>query len=197
MLNKLYKARRNPAHTLSVARAKVQLNQEYKNWVAGLPDCHVEAFVEQGLEPFLKRRGYHPGYVTQTITKACKEWAFAHVRIRRNGPDCYDRFFIKTANTGGEEEFDWYTLKIPFEEWEALAAEWWAPEFLDDSEAGYAQIIDLAQFAWQMIHLESSSSHLHWKAKIEGYEQDDDYHPSSAPQATEDTSAYGGDRRTL
>lgn len=197
MLNKLYKKCPNPAHTLSLARTSAETNDRYKTWLHGLPDGHVEAFVEHGFEPFLKRHGYHPGYVIQTIVKACKEWAFAHVRIQQKGSDQYDRFFIKSCNSGGEEEFDWFTQMISFEEWEELAKAWWADEFFDDSDAGYAQIIDLAQFAWQMIHLESSQKHHLWKATIEGLEQDDDYNQGSTTQPAEDSGAYGGDRRTL
>ena len=197
MFNKLYKQCPNPGHTISVARAKARLQEEYLCWKDGLPDQHIERFVEEGLRPLLKRHGYYSSLIPQNLAKACEEWAFAHVQIRRKGPDLYDRFFMKCVHYGGEEEFDWYTHRIPFETWDAFRKQWTAPEFLDDSDAGYAQTIDLAQFAWQTIHLDSSPSHIRWKAIIEQAEHDDEYTPALQTQPCEDAGAYGGDRRTL
>jgi hypothetical protein len=197
MLNNLYKQCPNPGQTISVARAKAYYHSEAMEWLHGLPDGHIERFVEEGLTPFLKKYGYKSCYDRKEQEKACKEWAFGHVRIQQKGPDLYDRFFIKCAHNGGEEEFDWYVHTIPLEEWETLAMKWSASEFLDDSDAGYAQVIDLAQFAWQLIHLDSSPNHIRWKAIFESSDYDDEYIVASHAQPTEDTGAYGGDRRTL
>ena len=104
---------------------------------------------------------------------------------------------MKCAHDGGEDELDWYTHSIPFDSWEALASKWAAPGFLDDSDAGYAQTIDIAQFAWQLIDLYSSRTHLRWKDMIEYHDLDEDHGRVSYAQPAEDTGAYGGDRRTL
>lgn len=197
MLNKLYNQCPNPGHIISVARAKARLQESYTCWKDGLPDHHIERFVEEGLRPLLKRNGYHVALIPQTLAKACKEWAFAHVRIQQKGSDMFDRFFMKCVHYGGEEEFDWYMYNLPFEKWDDLCQEWAAPEFLDDSDAGYAQMIDLAQFAWQTIHLDTSPSHIYWKKTIEQADQDEDYTPILQTQPIEDSGAYGGDRRTL
>lgn len=197
MFHKLYKQNRNPADTISLARANAGIREDYLKWSQGLPENHIRDFMVNGLEPFLKRRGYSLGYTPKTLTKACKEWAFAHVRVQQKGPDVYDRFFGKCAHNGGAEEYDWYIHSISIDEWETLCMKWVSPEFLDTSDAGYAQMIDIAQFAWQLIYLDSSPAHLRWKEYIERSEHDDEYPHASHAQPTEDTGAYGGDRRTL
>ena len=197
MFRKLYMQNPNPSQTVTAARKKAQARESYGTWRNGLPDGHIERFLEEGLTPLLKKYGYHPFYPLQMFTKACKEWAFAHVVIQQKGSDIYDRTFVKCAHTGGEEEFDWFLHSIPYEKWEALCAKWAAPEFLDTSDAGYCQMIDITQFAWQVIHLESSSAHIRWKALIEQSDYDEYTHSSTHAQPTEDTGAYGGDRRTL
>jgi hypothetical protein len=197
MFHKLYKKNPNPGQTISAARVKASIREDYLTWIHGIPDGHIERFLEEGFQPFLKRNGYRTCYVPKDLTRACKEWAFAHVRIQQKGPDLYDRFFMKYAHNGGEDEFDWFIHSIPFDSWEALCNKWSTSEFFDDSDAGYAQIIDIAHFAWQVVHLDSSPNHHRWKETIEPSEHDDDYIVASHAQPTEDTGAYGGDRRTL
>ena len=192
-----YKQPVSPAHTITVKRNHARYREEYLEWVSGIPDGYIARFIEEGLCPFLKKYGYAVSYSPKDLIQACKEWAFSHVQIRRKGPDLYDRFFMKCAHDGGEDELDWYTHSIPFDSWEALASKWAAPGFLDDSDAGYAQTIDIAQFAWQLIDLYSSRTHLRWKDMIEYHDLDEDHGRVSYAQPAEDTGAYGGDRRTL
>lgn len=193
----LYKQPVSPAHTITVKRNRARYREDFLEWVNGIPDGHIARFIEEGLQPFLKRYGYYMCYSLKNLIQACKEWAFAHVQIRRKGADLYDRFFIKSAHDGGEEELDWYMYTISFDSWETFAAKWIAPEFFDDSDAGYAQTIDIAHFAWQLIHLDSSPNHFRWKDMIEYHDLDEEYGRTSQAQPAEDTGAYGGDRRTL
>lgn len=192
-----YKHIKTPAHAVTVERERAQLRSEYLEWTNGLQDGYIARFVEEGLRPFLKRHGYEVCYSPKTLTQACKEWAFAHVQIHKKGSDLYDRFFMKCAHNGGEDEFDWYNHTISFDTWETFSEKWATTEFLDDSDVGYAQRIDIAHFAWQLIHLDSSPNHIRWKETIEYYDLDEEYWHSSQAQPSEDAGAYGGDRRTL
>ena len=164
-----------------------------KEWKNNLPVGWIEEFICDGLVPFLKKKGYTIGFEINDCIQYCYQWAYAYVEIYAQRSKGLNRYFLKSANTDNQEEKDWFNLQFDDEEWSSLADFWVASEFLDDSEAGYAQRLDLSEFAWQLVDLNQSKAHWKWldTGDAEGGE-DVDYLPLH-----EESIAFGGDRRTL
>jgi len=151
-------------------------------WNYCLPDYHVENFITNGIIPFLKKHGYILGFSTQKVIHYCKVWAFNY-SVRN------EKEFIFWAHDGEDEEYDWYCHTIPIDDWEKLCKTWKEHEFLDDSEAGYRQVVDLHWFIWQCISLESSPQHHKWTIMNNEIDEEDYW-------IHDENQAYGGDRRT-
>jgi hypothetical protein len=186
----------NPTYFLK-ARKENQTEDQFWNWVSQLPDDWIEDFVKNGLLPFLNRYGYTVAYTLKEIVAYCKRWAFAHVQVTSNKTKLLEISFLQTRNTGGPEEYDWFTYTIPSDDWFSLAEDWCELQFFDETDAGESQKLDLQEFAWNILYLEGSKSHQEFLYFIESdsYDQDDDI--IAQPLQAEDQGAYGGDRRTL
>jgi hypothetical protein len=172
-----------------------EIRSLYDDWRPGIPRDFFKRFIHQGLQPFLARYGYSLNQSWDQLERYCAEWAFAHVQMQRYKQQFKQRTFMKQFHTGGEEHFDWFQFTIPYEDWETLADAWKCPEFLDDSDIGIAQRLDLSMFVWNLIDLVCSKRHIEWLQFHEDGDEDDIQYLQ--PQFTADEGhAFGGDRRT-
>lgn len=167
----------------------------YDEWRAGIPHGYFKRFIQEGLKPFLAKYGYSLNESWNQLEQYCAEWAFSHVRMQRAKHLDIQRTFMKQFHEGGEEESDWFSFTIPYEDWETLAKDWMCPEFLDDSDVGLNQRLDLSMFVWNLVDLYASKRHFEWVQFIESSE-DDDIHYLQTNVTTDDGVAFGGDRRT-
>jgi hypothetical protein len=165
-----------------ISYKKREYDRKYNEWDSCLPNNHIECFVRNGIKPFLNRHGYSLGFSDNLLIKYCKIWAFTYI-VKNN------KKFVSWAHDGGDEEYDWYRHNISMDEWEKLCDYWKAHKFLDDSDIGYKQAIDLHWFIWQCISLENSKQHQIWLNYNTVYD-DDEY------WVNDDNQAYSGDRRT-
>ncbi len=187
---------RSPADACAKARRLAQHKNEFLVWHRGLPTGWLRDFAVKGLRPFLSSYGFDVVLAEKEFIRWVAEWAFTHVRIARHPQIKHPRTFIKSINDGDEHEFDWFCYTIPTEAWMNLADAWKTDEFLDDSDAGYAQRYDLMMLAWNIINMTSSKAYDDWLAITQdngAVAQDEDY-PTIA--ATSEDTAFGGDRRT-
>ena len=168
----------------------------YKEWITGLPYRWIDNFVEYGLIPFLNKRGYTVGRDIPTCIAYCKEWAFCHILLSRYGSRYKKRVFDTCFHYGGNDEYEWYQHSISVEEWFQLCSNWANTDFLDSSDPGQSQVYDLSTFVWNMIDLENSATHTKWLHHMDNLNQQYDEHLGYI-NTSEDTGAYGGDRRTL
>jgi hypothetical protein len=143
---------------------------------------HIESFISQGLKPFLLQFGYTFGFSEEKMTSYIKRWAFNFVLKN-------DKEFVNWAHNGGDEEYDWYRFNISMDDWDKLCSSWKAPGFLDDSDIGYRQVVDLSWISWACISLDLSKEHMKWIEINTDYEDEEQW-------VNEDNHAYGGDRRT-
>lgn len=174
-----------------LARQKEYKHDMYLIWLYGLPDYYIEDFVENGLIPFLKDRGYKVGFSLKDCIRFCKEWAYTLYKLQINYETTKEIHYQKCANNGGLEELEWYRHLISPDEWYDLCETWKVPYFLDTSDAGYSQRTELPFFAWHLIDLYHSKSHNKWLSfQEETYDSDNDH-------GHVEEVAYGGDRRTL
>lgn len=186
----------NPSSYLWAEKNK-KLEDLYWNWFLKLPERWIETFIEEGLLPFLEKYGYSVAYSKKDIIKYCKSWAFGHVQIALNKSKLLEISFLQTKNSGGPEEYDWFTYTIPTEEWLEFMEYWSQLEFFDDTDAGESQKVDFPSFVWHILFLEGSKAHQDYLYFInsDSFEQEDD--ANYQPLYQEDQGAYGGDRRTL
>jgi hypothetical protein len=186
----------NPSYFLRELRNH-HLNNLYWQWFSKLPEGWVETFVEEGLLPFLKQYGYSVGFSKKEVINYCKSWAFGHVQLALNKSKFLELSFLQTKNTGGSDEYDWYTYTIPSEDWLEFTEYWSELEFFDDTDAGESQKTDFPMFVWHILYLEGSKAHEEYLyfTETDTFEQDDD--GVHQPLYHEDQGAYGGDRRTL
>lgn len=175
-------------------REEYEQSLAYKEWKSNLPGKLVDDFVSKGLVPFLKQKGYEIGFKLEDCIRYCYQWAYAHVQMHSQKSKGLQRYFLKSANMDYIDEKDWFLLQFDNEEWNELAECWYDYEFLDDSEIGYAQRLDLSEFAWQLVDLNQSKSHWKWLDIMEGEAGEEDEY---APLHQEESIAFGGDRRTL
>jgi len=172
-----------PASKFLAAIASRKNSEAYSKWKDELPELWIESFIKYGVKPFLNKYGYSLGFSDSRCIQYCKRWAFAHLSRGIIDP-------IDWAHEGGEEEYEWYQDTISILEWNEFARAWQASEFLDSSDAGYNQNINLSKFIWQCISLEGSSRHTEWLDSLEEEESAEQFWIS------DDSHAYGGDRRT-
>jgi hypothetical protein len=181
------------ANTFVTKRTMAGKKEQKQEWHSGVGQGWIQDFIEYGLEPFLNTHGYHLGYSITGATAYCKAWAFAHVQAKRTSPSA-SVVCQQTYHTGGEAERDWFLYRIPYDDWHQLCSEWYSSEFLDDSDAGEAQQVDLPYFVWNMITLATSPAHYAYlQAMSEEYPDDEDF----MQQVGEEYGVFGGDRRTL
>jgi hypothetical protein len=182
------------ANTFVTKRKKQELGQKKRDWLYGLGDNWIYGFVVCGLKPFLQSYGYRLGYSDSKTVSYCSAWAFAHVQAKQKSPSASVQC-IQRYHAGGEAEFDWFLHTISYDDWHELIQEWNASEFLDTSDAGFAQQTDLPFFVWNLIDL--SSSPMHNKFLQTMYEENPEDDEFGIYQVIDESSAYGGDRRTL
>jgi hypothetical protein len=168
----------------------------YEEWISELPDNWIFHFVTYGLVPFLRSHGYILWYDTKQIITLCKEWAFCHILLKRYGSYYKNINFKEYVHNGGPEELDWYHYKIPTEDWFTLCSKWSNTDFLDESDPGYSQQLDLSNFVWHLLSLDTSPSHIEWIQINTTFEhQYDD--PYGHPIGSDEIGTYSNDRRTL
>jgi hypothetical protein len=186
----------NPSSFLRAEQNK-QLDNLYWNWFYKFPEGWIEKFIEEGLVPFLEKHGYAVAYSKKEIVNYCKSWAFGHVQISLNKSKLLEVSFLKTKNFGGQDEYDWFTYRIPSDEWIEFVESWSELEFFDDTGAGESQKVDFPLFVWHILLLESSKAHQDYLyfMNIDGFEQEEE--TNYQPLYQDEQGAYGGDRRTL
>jgi len=185
-----------PAQSFTRLQHKRYIDELYVDWITNLPDKWIDEFVKYGLFPFLHTHGYTLYYDIKTVTEHCKEWAFCHVLLKRQGSRYKTRVFDTCIHSGGIEELDWYHHTISTDAWLTLCSKWSNIDFLDSSDPGYSQCMDLSIFIWHMIHLDRSKSHTIWIQHMETLEQQYD-DPLGHHITLDEVNAYSGDRRTL
>lgn len=164
----------------------------YQNWICHIPEGYFERFLEKGVKPFLSHFGYRLGFSANERIKMIRAWAFAHVQIQRQ-PKKYGCHvsLLKCAHDGGDEEYDWFCHTIGQDDWDSLAEQWYSTDFLDDSDPGVYQRLDLPRVIWYMISLEGSRAHQQWlDVVMDGIEQEDGIQEDS-------NIAFTGNRRTF
>jgi hypothetical protein len=186
----------NPSSFLKIRKENL-IEYYYQQWYCKIPEKWIEDFVEKGLLPFLNQHGYSVAYPLKEVVHYCKRWAFAHVHITSNKTKMLEISFLKTMNSGSVEEYDWFTYTIPSEEWFNLAEEWSELQFLDETDAGESQKLDLQEFAWNILYLEGSKAHEQFLYFIESDIVDQEDDTVAQTVQPDDQGAYGGDRRTL
>jgi len=151
-------------------------NLFYEQWISEIPLNYIVHFVEQGLLPFLKLHGYTIDYTVDKIASCLEEWAFHNVLITQYGSLYKYVSYLTCTHHGSEEEKEWYHHCISTEDWFNLCSTWAVTEFLDDSDTGRAQQLDLSNAVWHLISLTNSPSHHKWQHHMDllNY-QDDEY----------------------
>jgi hypothetical protein len=175
---------------------KTQSQQEkkglYEKWLSEIPAGWFEVFITNGLIPFLTRFGYALDFSLEEQIKMVRAWAFAHVQTQRLSR--YHNSYVtllRCAHTGGDEEFDWYCHTISPLAWETFAKKWAEVDFLDDSDPGFRQRVDLPRLVWHMISLNKSRAHRVWLEILQDcMEQEDTIQEDS-------NVAFTGNRRTF
>lgn len=164
----------------------------YESWLSELPAGTFQQFLEKGIEPLLQKFGYSLGFTRQDQIRMLRGWAFGHVQIQRQSKHYNDTVTIlRCAHCGGEEEYDWFLNTIPLDAWYKIADTWFATDFLDDSDPGMAQRVDLPRLVWHMISLESSKAHHLWLNVLQDtMDQEDTIYDDS-------NIAFTGNRRTF
>ena len=174
-------------------RQKNAIASQKMVWESGVGRGWILDFIQYGLEPFLKNHGYHIGYSQSKTVAYCKAWAFSHVQAKQISPAATVRC-MQCFHAGGEAELDWFLFHISHDDWIQLCYEWSSSEFLDNSDAGAAQQADLPFFAWNLLNLASSRAHGKFIQIMSDEYEDEEF---GMYQATDESSAFGGDRRTL
>jgi hypothetical protein len=175
-------------------RSKKVVTNQKAQWSSGVGYGWVEDFIQCGLKPFLESYGYSIGYSDSKASEYCRAWAFSHVQAKKVSPSATVKC-LKSFHGGGEAELDWFLFHISHDEWSQLCYEWRSSEFLDDSDAGFAQQSDLPFFAWNLLNLAYSRAHGKFmQAMSDEYPDEEDF---GGFHATDDSGAFGGDRRTL
>jgi hypothetical protein len=184
-----------PAQEYTNVQVRRKNNEAYNEWINEIPEDWIEQFCKNGLIPFLSKYGYSVTYDLNTIIDYCKEWAFNHVKITTSGLTLKHCKYLKPNNTGGQEEKEWYEFKISCEDWSVFASLWATTGFLDDSDAGQSQKIEVSIFAWHLINLEVSPTHIKWLELNDILQQQDDIQ-NTYHTVIDESVPYGGDRRT-
>lgn len=192
---KLTAAARGPFKFLK-GRVEKDKQMRWKTFNRGVSSAHVRKFIELGLKPFLDKFGYTLGFTIDDCVAYCKQWVFAHVECQSVYNPKHSIQFLRRAHNGSAEEFDWFLGIISPDDWFTLCDEWAASQFLDDSDAGEKQRIDIPWFVWNLLALENSKAHTRFIEFMYSEEDyDDDGHYGGA--GDDGLGSYGGDRRTL
>jgi hypothetical protein len=174
------------------SQLRTERQELYSSWISEIPENYFKRFLEQGIGPFLDNFGYRLGLSSNQRISMLRAWAFAHVQTQQQ-PKYYGKYItlLKCAHDGGDEEYDWFLHTISQEEWNALSDHWYSTEFLDDSDPGVSQRLDLPRVIWHMIALEGSRAHQQWlDVVMDALEQEDG--------VQDDTNiAFTGNRRTF
>jgi hypothetical protein len=183
-------------HTAAPGYINAQVCSErqelYSNWIHEIPEGYFARFLEKGVKPFLTRFGYRLGFSLPDRIHILRSWAFAHVQTQRLSR-YYGNYItlMKCAHDGGNDEYDWFRHTISEDDWDTLAEEWYSTDFLDDSDPGVSQRLDLPRVLWSMISLEGSRTHQQWlDVVVDAAEQDDGTQEDS-------NVAFTGNRRTF
>jgi hypothetical protein len=151
-------------------------NYFYNEWISDIPFNYIQYFVEYGILPFLKLHGYTIDYTLDKIASCLDEWAFHHVLITQYGSLYKTISFITCSHDGGEDEHDWFHHRIATDDWFKLCSSWAVTGFLDDSDTGRSQQLDISNAVWNLISLTNSPSHHKWQQHVESLNyQDHEY----------------------
>jgi hypothetical protein len=194
---KICKASMGPFKFLK-GRAEAEKKDRCRSWTRGFPEGHILEFIKYGLEPFLVEFGYKIGYSYKECAAYCKQWAFAHAEIQNRYKPNQTVQFLQCAHNGSREAFEWYLGIISPDDWNSLCTEWSGERFLDESDAGHAQRIDIAWFVWNLLSLDNSKAYHKFVEYMSSEEDmDDEIHYVAGFNGEEGSGIYGGDRRTL
>lgn len=180
----------SPAQVFLSKRRNDEHSALRREWKKELPQGWIAHFLENGLIPLLKARGYTIGYSLLSATQYCSEWASCHVLVKHYKNQNLLIVHKKNINKGGLEEQDWFFHNIPIEDWFALCERWSAHEFLDDSDIGCEQRMDLPYFAWHLVSLSSSRAHQKYLDWLSGSDENTFLDEESTP-----FSGYDGERK--
>lgn len=170
-------------------------NYFYRQWISELPSDHVVHFVQYGLLPFLKKHGYTIQYNVNRIASCIEEWAFHHVLLTQYGSKYKSITYLTCDHDGGPEEKEYYYHCISTDDWLGLCVSWAETDFLDNSETGRSQQLDLSDAVWHLISLVESPSHIKWLQHMDSLNNyDDDYWPSHH-HSHDEPGSYGGERK--
>lgn len=174
------------------AQIRTERQELYASWISEIPEGYFQRFLEEGIKPLLANFGYRLGLSSNECGSMLRSWAFAHVQTQQQSKN-YGKYItiLKCAHDGEQDEYDWFLHKISNEDWNSLSDHWYSTEFLDDSDPGVYQRLDLPRIVWHMISLEGSRAHQQWlDVVMDGFEQDDGIQEDS-------NVAFTGNRRTF
>lgn len=182
-----------PASKWATGRAKEARQEEYAAWRTGVTDEWLAHFVEDGLIPFCEKYGYRLFGSTSDLVQKIRQWGFAYAYCaHRPSQKLYCNYKYENSKAG--DDYVYYHHKISAYDWQEFAEAWNAPEFLDESNAGLAQRVELSTCVWHLIDLDSSPAQRFWAENV--YEADSDDEVTGFLNPMDDQQAYRGDRRT-
>jgi hypothetical protein len=183
----------SPAQYIVQKWADMEKQDAKINWSLGLPQGWLEDCVQNGLQRFLKERGYVLRFNVEDTVRCLRQWAFAHVwqtRYARNQTHINYMVFAP----GSKEDQDYFYMKVDTFDCTDFMDAWTGNEFFDESPSGRAQRMDFQQFLWYSVDLERSKTHRKWRETQMEEDRDDNTYEVSHQE--EGAGAYGGDRRT-
>lgn len=173
-----------------VKHAKQDLVREFRRDVSR---AYLADFVQNGIRPYFASIGYNLIQPLDQCVTMLESWAISHLWIQRHKGEYLELEFLKCFHAGGEEEYNWFCHAVDSNCLDELMNAWKTTEFLDDSDAGYAQRIDFLTCIWQLIDLDASKTHQYWLNYI--VEDCSDEEQGFLVHHHED-HAFAGDRRT-
>jgi len=170
-------------------------NYFYEQWKSDLPENCIHQFVQYGLLPFLKNHGYVINNSVERIASCIDDWAFHHVLVTQYGSKYKSITYLTCEHNGGHDEKDYYHHRISTDDWFGLCSTWASTDFLDDSETGRSQQLDLSDAVWQLISLLDSPSHKKWVHHMDSLNYQDDEYWSGHHYHHDEPGPYGGERK--
>lgn len=178
--------------------AKRRQEDSLRYWAEELPEGWVDSFLRNGLQKFLLRYGYTI-QITDRLKGRFIAWAWSHAFIYSSPSQ--KKLKLKVPDMlhhGDNEEYDYYSNLIDYEDWEIFMDRWQTFQWLDESDIGQIQRADFQFFVWTILDLNNSSSHHRWCDMMDYHSDDSDKEGASKLRETDAyEQAYGGDRRTL